>query len=140
MFVWLGCGQESLGTYDARYVGKITTDRQELYMTLQKNRGVGQGLVLSIAVVVTLLLSTPTFAFEREGTVIFFSLEDLQLDLRHLFQRDTLLSIVPQISWQTLRTQRYGKDGPIERSWHWGNGQGVDGYLCPGMPHPLWGY
>jgi hypothetical protein len=72
--------------------------------------------------------------------VIYFSLEDLQLDLRHLLQRDTLLSLVPQMNWQTLQTdQQQYENGPIERSMRWGNGQGIDGYWPPGMRH-LWGY
>lgn len=120
--------------------GEVATYRKELSMTLWNNHGIRQGLALSIAVMVVLLLSAPTFAFEREGAVIYFSLEDLQLDFRSLLQRDTLLSKVPQMNWQTLQAaQQYSENGPTERSLRWGNGQGVDGYQLPGM-RPLWGY
>ena len=29
---------------------------------------------------------------------------------------------------------------PLERSYFWGNGLGIDGYACPGARRPLWGY
>lgn len=87
-----------------------------------------------------LALSSPTVAFEREGAVIYFSLEDLQLDLRHLLQRDNLSSLMPQMNWQTLQTnQQQYENGPIERSMRWGNSQEVDGYRLPGM-RQLWGH
>ena len=29
---------------------------------------------------------------------------------------------------------------PLERSYFWGNGLGIDGYARPGARRPLWGY
>ncbi|MGE0681031.1 MAG: hypothetical protein AB7P69_09055 [Candidatus Binatia bacterium] len=109
-------------------------------MALWNNRGIRQRVVIPLMVIVVLSFSAPTFAFEREGTVIYFSLEDLQLAFPRFLQRDTLLSLIPQMSWQTLQADQANDDnGPIERSMRWGNGLGIDGYRPPGM-HPLWGY
>ena len=109
-------------------------------MSLWIRCGIGHCWVLSLAVLGVLLLSTPTWAFEREGTVIYFALEDLQLDLRHLLQRDNLPSLIPQMNQLTLQTdQAFYANGPIERSLRWGNGQGIGGYCLPGM-RPLWGH
>jgi hypothetical protein len=72
--------------------------------------------------------------------VIYFALEDLQLDLRHLLQHDNLPSLIPQMNQLTFQTdQTFYANRPIERSMRWGNGQGIDGYRLPVM-RPLWGH
>ena len=109
-------------------------------MSLWSRCGIGHCWALPLTVLGVLLLSTPTWAFEREGTVIYFALEDLQLDLRHLLQRDNLPSLIPQMNQLTLQTdQAFYANGPIERSLRWGNGQGIGGYCLPGM-RPLCGH
>jgi hypothetical protein len=85
------------------------------------------------------LLSTPgAFAAERDGTVLFFSAADLTAVLSHPALPD-LSQLPPSLEWQD---QQKGaeQDGPLERSYRWGNGLGFDGYAAPGMRRPLWGY
>jgi hypothetical protein len=79
-------------------------------MSLWIRCGIGHCWVLSLAVLGVLLLSTPTWAFEHEGTVIYFALENLQLDLRHLRQRDNLPSLIPQMNQLTLQTDQAWTD------------------------------
>jgi hypothetical protein len=93
---------------------------------------------LLVGVALSALLTPPyALAAEREGTVLFFSMEDLQRTLSHpsLFSFSQLL---PSFAWQEQpRAEEQG--GPLERSFRWGNGLGVDGYTRPGT-RPLWGY
>jgi hypothetical protein len=90
------------------------------------------GLTLSI-------LLTPTCALsaEREGTVLFFSLEDLQQALSHP-SLPSLSQLSPSFAWWE-QPEAAEQDGPLERNFRWGNGLGVDGYTRPGT-RPLWGY
>jgi hypothetical protein len=85
------------------------------------------------------VLLTPTFAqsAEREGTVLFFSLEDLQQVLFHP-SLPSLWQLPSSFAWRE-RPEAAEQDGPIERSIRWGNGQGIDGSTRPGT-RPLWGY
>jgi len=84
------------------------------------------------------LLVTPcALAAEREGTVLFFSLEDLQQVLSHP-SPFSFSQLLPSFAWQEQpRAEEQG--GPLERSFRWGNRLGVDGYTRPGT-RPLWGY
>jgi hypothetical protein len=78
------------------------------------------------------VLLTPAFArsAEREGTVLFFSLEDLQQVLSHL-SLPSFSQLLPSFAWRE-RPEAAEQDGPLERSFRWGNGLGVDGYTRPG--------
>lgn len=98
-----------------------------------------QGRRVLLAGVALSVLLTPPFAqsAEREGTVLFFSLEDLQ----QLLSRPSLPSLwqLPSsFAWRE-RPEAAEPDGPLERNIRWGNGQGIDGYTRPGT-RPLWGY
>jgi len=93
-----------------------------------------------LAAVALLVLLPPAgaLAAEREGTVLFFSLEDLQQAL----SRPSPFSLFLQLSSsfaQREQPEAETQDGPLERNARWGNGLGVDGYTHPGT-RPLWGY
>jgi len=79
-------------------------------------------------------------AAEREGSVLFFSVEDLQRALSHpsSFSLPSFLQLSPGFVWRE-QPEAEKQDGPLERNSHWGNGLGVDGYIRPGT-RPLWGY
>jgi hypothetical protein len=88
-----------------------------------------------LAAVALLVLLPPAgaLAAEREGTVLFFSLEDLQQTL----SRASPFSLLPflQLSPSFARREQPEadkQDGPLERNSRWGNGLGVDGYTRPG--------
>ncbi len=109
-------------------------------MSSRSNCGIGYRWALPLAVFGVFALSTPAVALEREGPVVYFSLEDLQLDLQHILHHDTLPSVIPPMNWQTLQPdQQQSENGPIERSMRSGNDQGIDGYRLPGM-RLLWGH
>jgi hypothetical protein len=74
-------------------------------------------------------------AAQRDGTVLFFSVEDLTQALA----TSTLSDLSPSFLWQNLPSQA-DQESPIERSYRWGYGLGVDGYAHPGARMPLWGY
>jgi len=99
---------------------------------------------LLVGVVLHILLPSPcALAAEREGTVLFFSLEDLQQmlaspslpSLTSLFSRS---QPSPSFAWQA-QPEATEQDGPLERNARYGNGLGIDGYRLPGA-RPLWGY
>lgn len=90
------------------------------------------GMALSV------LLTPPcALAAEREGTVLFFSLEDLQQVLSHS-SFPSFSQLLPGFAWQE-QSKAAEQNGPLERSFRWGNGLGIDGYTRPGT-RPLWGY
>jgi len=95
-----------------------------------------------LAAVALLVLLPPAgaLAAEREGTVLFFSLEDLQEALSHpsLFSLAPFLQLSPSFA-QREQPEAETQDGPLERNSRWGNGLGVDGYTRPGTL-PLWSY
>jgi hypothetical protein len=101
-----------------------------------------QGWKALLAGVALGLLLTPTFArsAEREGNVLFFSVEDLQqiLSQPSHFLFSSLWQLPPSFAWQE-QSGAAEQDGPLERNIRWGNGQGIDGQTRPGT-HPLWGY
>jgi hypothetical protein len=84
-------------------------------------------------------LLTPTYAFsaERDGTVIYFTFEDLQQMFSHS-SPPSFRQIFPSFSWRDQREQT-SQQRPIDRNDWWGNGRGVDGFPRPGT-RPLWGY
>ena len=89
-------------------------------------------------VALSVLLTPPcALAAEREGTVLFFSLADLQQMLFHP-SLPSLWQLPSSFAWRE-RPEAAEKDGPLERNARWGNGQGIDGHNRPGT-HPLWGY
>src|SRR5262249_34595827 len=84
-----------------------------------------------LAAVALLVLLPPAgaLAVEREGTVLFFSLEDL----RQVLSYPSLPSF-SQLSPSFARREQSKvetQDGPLERNSRWGNGLGVDGYTHP---------
>ena len=95
-----------------------------------------------LATVALLVLRPPAgaLAAEREGTVLFFSLEDLQQALSRPspFSLSRFLQLSPSFA-QREQPEAEKQDGPLERNSRWGNGLGVDGYTHPGT-RPLWGY
>jgi hypothetical protein len=84
------------------------------------------------------LLTPPcVLAAEREGAVLFFSLEDLQQALSYP-SLQSFSQLAPSFTWRE-RPEATEQDGRLERNSRWGNGLGVDGYTRPGT-RPLWGY
>jgi len=127
-----------------------TTAGEEMYMWnkyTQCERTLGSGPALStkvrnslLAVLVFTALLTPTRALsaEREGTVLFFSFDDLKQELSHP-SIPSLAHLAPSFTWRALHEQAH-EDGPIERNSRWGHGLGFGGYANPRTPRPLWGY
>jgi hypothetical protein len=95
---------------------------------------------LLAGVALSALLSASAPAAEREGSVFFFSMEDLQEVLSHptLFSLPALWQSWSSFAWQEQDAAEH-QDGPLERNARWGNGLGIDGYTRPGT-RPLWGY
>ena len=95
-----------------------------------------------LAAVALLVLLPPAgaLAAEREGTVLFFSLEDLQQVLSHPspFSLPSFLQLSPSFA-RREQSETEKQDGPVERNSRWGDGLGVDGYTRPGT-RPLWGH
>src|SRR5215470_9156824 len=85
-----------------------------------------------------LLPPAGALAAEREGPVLFFSVEDLHQVLSHpsVFSLPALLQSLPSFAWQE-QSEAEPQDGPLERNARWGNGLGIDGYTRPGT-RPLW--
>ena len=81
----------------------------------------------TLVVLACSVLLTPTYAFsaERDGTVIYFTFEDLKQMFSHS-SPPSLRQVFPGFSWRDQREQP-GQQRPIERNYRWGNGQGVDG-------------
>ena len=90
----------------------------------------------------TLSMPLRAQAAERNGTVLFFSLDDIQQVLARpsLPALTSLFSFSPasSFSWRA-QSETVMKSSPLERNTRYGNGFWVDGYRLPG-PHPLWGY
>jgi hypothetical protein len=98
-----------------------------------------KALLTAVALLV-LLPPAAALAAERDGTVLFFSLEDPQQALSHPspFSLPPFLQLSPSFG-QREQPDAEKQDGPLERNYRWGNGLGVDGYTRPGT-RPLWGY
>jgi hypothetical protein len=94
-----------------------------------------RSVLLAGLALVVLLTPISAMAAQRDGTVLFFSWEDLTQAL----SKPLLPDLSPSFLWQNLQSQA-NQEGPIERSYRWGHGLGVDGYAHPGARMPLWGY
>ena len=97
---------------------------------------------LALLTVTALLMPASAMAAERDGTVLFFSLEDVQNLLTHpsLPAFASLFSFSQPISSLAWRAQSEATnpDGSLQRYAPYSNGLWADGYRLPG-PHPLWG-
>lgn len=84
-----------------------------------------------LAVLAFTVLLTPTYAMaaEREGTVLFFSFDDLKKVLSHP-SLSSLTQLSASFAWRDLHNQAY-EEGPIERDYRWGNGLGFGIYANP---------
>ena len=96
-------------------------------------------LLAAVALLVLLPLAG-ALAAEQEGTVLFFSLEDLQQELSRPspFSLSPFLQLSPNFA-RREQPEAEKQDGPLERNSRWGNGLEVDGYTRPGT-RSLWGY
>jgi hypothetical protein len=81
-----------------------------------------------------LLMPGNVLSAERDGTVLFFSFEDLPKELSQPAPPQWLSNF----TWHTPK-ERHDNMTPLERNYFWGNGLGIDGYARPGT-RPLWGY
>lgn len=99
------------------------------------NKTVKKSLLAMIAFTV-LLTPISGFAAERDGSVLFFSLEDLQQTLSNP-TAPSFSDWSSNFAWRNQREQ--DQPGPVERNYNWGNRLGFDGYADPGN-RPLWGY
>jgi len=100
-------------------------------------RKMGKSSLIAMLALVALLTPASGFAAERDGSVLFFSLEDMQ----QMLSNPTLPS-APDLSFSfTWRNQRKNEnlESALERNYYWGHKLGVDGYTKPGT-RPLWGY
>ena len=98
-------------------------------------------IVLLVGAVLGVLWSSPfAFAAEREGPVLFLSVEDLRLVLSHpsSLLLPTYRLLAPSFARQE-RSRAAEQEGPVEQRFRWGNGLGIDSYTRPGT-RPLWGY
>jgi len=77
-----------------------------------------------------LLTPACALAAEREGSMLFFSVEDLQQTLAHP-SLPALSQLSPSFMWWE-QPKAAEQDGPLERNSRWGNGLGVDGYYPMG--------
>ena len=98
----------------------------------------GRKALLAGLALIVLLTATCAMSAEREGTVLFFSLEDLKQALSHP-SLPSLSHLSPSVGWWE-QPEAAEHDGPLERSARWGHGLGVDGYAYPGARRPLRGY
>ncbi|HJY83130.1 MAG TPA: hypothetical protein VKK81_18855, partial [Candidatus Binatia bacterium] len=89
----------------------MTTLNQILRTTCRK--ALLAGVALSV-------LLTPTFArsAEREGTVLFFSMEDLQWALSHP-ALPSFPQLLPSFAWQE-QPKAAEQDGRLDRNARWG--------------------
>jgi hypothetical protein len=101
-------------------------DRLSFHSTEKRCRkALFAGLALSV-----LLTPTRALSAEREGTVLFFSVEDPQRALSHP-ALPSLSHRSPSDAWWEPPGAAE-QDGPVERNFRWGNGLGVEGYTRSG--------
>jgi hypothetical protein len=98
-------------------------------------RTIYRTVLLAGLALLVLLMPVSAMAAQRDGTVLFFSLEDLTQAL----SKPTLPDLSPSFLWQNLAPQAH-QESPIERSYPWGNSLDVNGYIHSGAHMPLWGY
>jgi hypothetical protein len=94
----------------------------------------------ALLTVITLLMPLGAKAAERDGTVLFFPLEDIQQVFIHpsFSSLISLFSFSPPTSsfaWSETAEQY----GLRERNAFYGVGPEIEGHHLPG-PRPLWGY
>jgi hypothetical protein len=98
--------------------------------------------LLALLTAATLSLPSSAKAAERDGTVLFFPLEDVQQMIVHpsrqsltaLFSFSSPVANSAQHSWAATPE----RDNPLQWNNGYSNGLCVDGCLLPG-PRPLWG-
>jgi hypothetical protein len=98
--------------------------------------------LLALMTVATLLMPASAKAAERDGTMLFFSFQDIQHVLANpsLSAFSSLLSPSQPTSSFAWREQSGAEQSrPLEQKTPYGNGLWADGYRLPG-PRPLWGY
>jgi len=105
-------------------------------LRLVQNKRISKATLMVLACSV-LLTSTSAFSAERDGTVIYFTFEDLQ-QMFSYSSPPSLRQIFPGFSWRDQQEQP-GQQRSIERNYRWDNGRGFDSYTRPGT-RPLWGY
>ena len=90
----------------------------------------------TLVVLTCSILFLPTYAVsaERDGTVIYFTFEDV----KQMFSYLSLLPGLSDSSWRNQR-ERTSQQRPIARTYRWNNGQGSNGSPLP-ETRPLWGY
>ena len=98
----------------------------------------GRKALLAGLAFIALLTATYAMSAEREGTVLFFSLEDLKQALSHP-SLPLLSQLSPSVGWWE-QPEAAEQDGPLERNARWGHGLGFDGYAYPGPHRSLWGF
>ena len=98
----------------------------------------GRKALLAGLALIVLLTATYAMSAEREGTVLFFSLEDLKQALSHP-SLPLLSQLSPSVGWWE-QPEAAEQDGPLERNARWGHGLGFDGYAYPGARRSLWGF
>ena len=84
-----------------------------------------------------LLVPVRAQSAERDGAVLFFSLEDLKEVLSQP-SPSSLFQWPPSFTWRQ-QPEADEQEGPRAQNFRWGGGLGVDGYTRPGT-RPLWGY
>jgi hypothetical protein len=97
---------------------------------------------LTLLTVAPLITPSGAKAAERDGTMLFFPLEDIQhvLNDPSLPALSSLFSLSQPTSSFSWRAQyEAGRNSSPGRNTRDGNGLWADGYRLPG-PHPLWGY
>jgi hypothetical protein len=115
----------------------MMTERSKTMTTLSHTLSAKcRKILLAGLALLVLLPPACALAAEREGTVLFFSVEDLQQALSHS-SLPSLSQLAPSFAWQE-QPKVAEQDGRLERNSRWGNGLGVEGYTRPGT-RPLWG-
>jgi hypothetical protein len=99
------------------------------------SKNTGTKTLLVALALATMFFPTRAFSAERDGAVLFFSFEEL----RQGIAKPEIPQSPPNFSWWSQSGQT-GQDNPLERSYFWGNGLGIDGYAHPGVRQPFWGY
>ena len=98
--------------------------------------------LLALLTVITLLMPPIAKAAERDGTVLFFSLEEIQHVLAHP-SPPALASLLsfsqPASSFAWRARSEAEQDSPLERNARYGTELEIEGDFIPG-PRPLWGY
>jgi len=91
-------------------------------------------LLASLALTIV-LAPTCAFSVERDGTMLFFSFEDL----REIISLPSPQQFIPPLTFQFQGED--DQDSRMEREYRWGNGFGINRSALPDMlRRPLWGY